>query len=63
MCFVFRWRGSVYKLVYMDLVFFCVAYAAMSLVYHYLLTHDMQTYAFLSLYNIFFFEYFSLAIG
>lgn len=49
---IFRWRGSVYKLVYMDLAVFCIAYVVMSAVYHFVLTHDLQTYV-VSYFNLF----------
>ena len=37
-----KWRGSLYKLIYRELALFCLAYAAVSLVYFKMLTKDQQ---------------------
>ena len=37
-----KWRGSLYKLIYRELLLFCLAYTAVSLIYFKLLTVEQQ---------------------
>ncbi|NXE45342.1 BEST4 protein, partial [Casuarius casuarius] len=39
---LFRWKGSIYKLLYKEFIVFMVPYAALSLVYRRLLTKDQK---------------------
>jgi len=47
---LFRWRGSVYRLIWPDLLVYCILYAIISLVYRFALaTEGRETFAKLSL--------------
>ncbi|KAK2159782.1 hypothetical protein LSH36_146g01058 [Paralvinella palmiformis] len=37
---LFHWRGSIYKLMYKEMVIFCILYATLSLIYRLALTED-----------------------
>lgn len=39
---LFRWRGSVYKLVWMDLLAYTVIYTTLSVVYRVVLAEDQK---------------------
>uniref|UniRef100_T1JH91 Bestrophin homolog n=1 Tax=Strigamia maritima TaxID=126957 RepID=T1JH91_STRMM len=39
---LFKWKGSVYKLVYRELIWFCIAYATVSIVYRSVLSEDQK---------------------
>jgi len=37
-----HWRGSIYKLVYKEMIIFCILYALLSLTYRLVLTDDQR---------------------
>lgn len=37
-----RWKGSIYKLLYREMIIFCTLYYALSLLYRYLLDPDQR---------------------
>ncbi|KAF2353513.1 Bestrophin/UPF0187, partial [Trinorchestia longiramus] len=37
---LFRWRGSVYRLIWKDLLWFCIAYSLLSLLYRFVLGEE-----------------------
>ena len=39
-----HWKGSIYKLVYKEMLIFCVLYAMLSLTYRIALTDDQKRY-------------------
>ncbi|XP_064094172.1 bestrophin-4-like isoform X2 [Macrobrachium nipponense] len=39
---LFKWRGSLYKLIYREFFIFCFCYACMSIIYRYIFTNDQK---------------------
>ncbi|KAK7013352.1 chloride channel activity protein [Halocaridina rubra] len=41
---LFKWRGSLYKLIYRELFIFCVGYGAMSVIYRYVFNEEQKSH-------------------
>ena len=39
-----HWKGSIYKLMYKEMVIFCILYAVLSLTYRIALTEEQKRY-------------------
>lgn len=39
---LFKWKGSLYKLIYKELILYCIAFAGMSCVYRFVFTREQK---------------------
>jgi hypothetical protein len=45
---MFRWRGSIWKLVWVEMVIWCVVFAALSALYRFALDDDQRKFVILT---------------